>query len=130
MRLGDDRIVRASISSPAQGAARLVEERAADTEAALVLLLLSPHEMVEHALPAKDVQVVAEASESTLRARLQVLRYGYLLVMQPGSHLVVAPRWAGPGAIERRVTAGAGGVDLVARDLDSSTAVEMASIAA
>ena len=127
----DDRITRASIYRQSQAPPSLVEPRESDATAALVLLLISPDEMIDAGWTATGVEVIAEASDATLMTRPAISRHGYLLLMQPGSEIIVRPRWAAPsGAIERIITLGEGGLDLIARDIESSRAVEVASIAA
>ena len=125
-----DRITRASVYRQSQAPPCLVEPRESDA-AAIVLLLISPDEMIDAGRAAGGIEVIAEASDATIMTRPAISRYAYLLLMQPGSEIIVRPRWAAPsGAIERIITLGEGGLDLTARDIESCAAVEVASIAA
>jgi|SRR5581483_9965909 len=128
-RVADDRIMCADITDSGQREPLLIEAGPRADGRALVLLLLSPQEMIEPPDP-PGVRLVAEATVATLYAASHISRYGYLFVMEPGSHLAVRPRFQVRGAIERCLVVRDGDLDLIARDLDSSDPVEVACIAA
>ena len=128
-KVTDDRIRCADVSDSGQREPLLIEAGPRYDGRAIVLLLLSPQEMIEPPDP-PGVRLVAEATAARLHAASHISRYGYLFVMEPGSHLAVRPRFQGHGAIERCLVVRDGGLDLIARDLDSCAPVEVACIAA
>ena len=69
--------------------------------------------------------------EATVQPLCPVGRYGYLLLMQPESEIVVRPRIGlQAGAPGRRLVFCNGTLDLIARDLESIMPIEIASIEA